>query len=70
MNSSACAMRLTRSMSARVACGVPYAMFSRDRAVEQEVVLQHDAEVRAIFAQPQVEQLPPVDEHASAGAAG
>ena len=37
-----------------------------DRAVEQEVVLHHDADVRAIVAQPHVGDVVSVDEHAAA----
>ena len=38
-------MRLTALISSRVACGLRVGDVLGDRAVEQEVVLQHDAEV-------------------------
>ena len=51
MNSSQWAMRLTAMISSRVACGLCEGDVLGDRAIEQEVVLQHDAEVLAEVAQ-------------------
>ena len=36
-----------------------------DRTVEEKVVLQHDAQVRTVLAQPHVGQILTVDEHAT-----
>ena len=41
-----------------------------DRAVEQEIVLQHDAEMLAVVAQLDRGQVVAVDEHAPATAGG
>ena len=41
-----------------------------DRAVEHEVVLQHDAELRAVVAQPHACEIAAVHEHASSDADG
>ena len=61
-NSSQCAMRLDRARSPRASRpGCAKRMFSRDRAVEQEVVLQHDAELRAVVAQAQRREVAAVD---------
>ena len=64
MNSSACAMRLTRCdvRARRVRRAVRDVL--GDRAVEQEVVLQHDAQVPAVVAEPQRQQIAAV--HAAA----
>ena len=59
MNSSACAILATRSMSARVAFGDAVRDVLGDRAVEQEVVLQHDAEVPAVIGEAQRREVRP-----------
>ena len=51
MNSSACAMRLTSRISSVGRVLPSVADVVADGAVEQEVVLQHDAELRAVVAQ-------------------
>ena len=63
-------MRLTALISSRVACGLRERDVLGDRAVEQEVVLQHDAEVRAVVAQLHVVEVAAVDEHAALTADG
>ena len=64
MNSSACAIRLTARMSSIGRVRRAVADVLRDRAVEQEVVLQHDAEMAPVVAQPQRRQVVAVDEDA------
>ena len=43
----------------------PVADVVADGAVEEEVVLQHDAELRSVVAQPDRRQVPAVDPNAS-----
>ena len=58
-------MRLTRSMSSTRRVRRAVADVLGDGAVEQEVVLQHDAEVAPVLGQPQRQQVAAVDAHAA-----
>jgi hypothetical protein len=61
------AWRAASSISARVGGGAAERDVLGHRAVEQEVVLQHHAELRAVLAEADVVEVAPVDEHAPGG---
>ena len=65
MNSSQCAMRLTVRTSSSVASGLRERDVLLDRAVEQEIVLHHDAEIRAIVAESKRRDVSAIHEHAA-----
>ena len=70
MNSSQCAMRHASLISSSVAPGLGVADVLGDRAVEQEVLLQHRRELLAVVAQPDVGEIRAVDEDAPLASAG
>src|SRR5699024_4923936 len=66
---------LDELMAVRDARGLAHLLFARarlgvgdvvaDRAIEEEVVLEHDAEARAVIAQPHTLEVPTVDQDAA-----